>query len=214
MTSSLDPLQLTGRVRTHLVQVPDLGCLVHIDVAAPLAAMRRAAAGAGIDLVPASAFRPFDRQLAIWNGKYAASALPPAQRISAILQWSAVPGLSRHHWGTDLDLFDRAALPPGYRVGLVPPEYARGGPFHAASEWLEEHACRFGFFRPYRGIRSGVQPEPWHYSFAPIAESARRRYRPALLAEVLAATGISGRELILHSLEEIHARYMVAIDLP
>ncbi len=214
MTRSLDSRELTGRARTHLVEVPELGCLVHAAVAAPLAALRRAAAGAGIDLVPASAFRDFDRQLAIWNGKFAASALPPELRIGAILQWSAVPGLSRHHWGTDLDLFDRAALPPGYRVSLVPPEYAPGGPFHAASEWLEANACRFGFFRPYRGIRSGVQPEAWHYSFAPVAEMARRRYRPALLAEVLSTTAISGRELVLRSLEEIHARYMDAIDLP
>ena len=214
MTSSLDPLQLTGRVRTHLVEVADLGCCVHAHVAAPFAALRRAAASAGFDLVPASAFRDFDRQLAIWNAKYEASALPPAQRIGAILQWSAVPGLSRHHWGTDLDLIDRAALPPGYRVSLVPPEYAPGGPFHAASEWLEAHACRFGFFRPYRGIRSGVQPEAWHYSFAPVAEPARRRFRPALLAELLQKTAISGRDLILRSLDEIHARYLDAIDLP
>jgi LAS superfamily LD-carboxypeptidase LdcB len=211
---SLDPLQLTGRARTHLVDLADLGCAVHAHVAAPFAALRRAAAAAGFDLAPVSAFRDFARQLAIWNGKYETSALPPAQRIPAILQWSAVPGLSRHHWGTDFDLIDRKALPPGYRVSLVPPEYAPGGPFHALSEWLEAHAARFGFFRPYRGIRSGVQPEPWHFSFAPTAEDARRSYRPAVLAEVLAETPIGGRELILENLSEIHARYMDAIDLP
>jgi len=59
-----------------------------------------------------------------------------------------------------------------------------------------------------------VQPEPWHYSFAPTAEEARRSYRPALLAEVLAEAPVGGRELILARLDEIHARYMDAIDLP
>ena len=214
MIRNLDPLQLTGRARTHLVELADLGCAVHAHAAAPFAALRRAAAADGIELVPVSAFRDFARQLAIWNGKYAASALPPAQRIPAILQWSAVPGLSRHHWGTDFDLIDRNALPQGYRVSLVPPEYAPGGPFHRLSGWLEANAARFGFFRPYRGIRSGVQPEPWHYSFAPTAEFARRSYRPSLLAQVLTETVIGGRELILENLEGIHARYMDAIDLP
>jgi LAS superfamily LD-carboxypeptidase LdcB len=211
---SLDPLQLTGRVRTHLVELADPGCAVHAHVAAPFAALRHAAASAGIDLVPVSAFRDFERQLAIWNRKYEASTLPPAQRIEDILQWSALPGQSRHHWGTDLDLIDRNALPPGYRVGLVAAEYAPGGLFHAMSQWLEAHAARFGFFRPYRGMRSGVQAEPWHYSFAPTAEDARRSYRPSLLAAVLAETVIGGRELILAGLDAIHARYMDAIDLP
>ena len=49
---------------------------------------------------------------------------------------------------------------------------------------------------------------------ASIAEPARRSYQPALLAELLQTTAISGRELILRSLDEIHARYMDAIDLP
>ena len=37
-----------------------------------------------------------------------------------ILEWSALPGASRHHWGSEFDVFDLAALPEGYRVQLLP----------------------------------------------------------------------------------------------
>jgi LAS superfamily LD-carboxypeptidase LdcB len=215
----LTPRELTGRSRTHLVEVPGQGCHVHAHVVTPFMQLRHAASKAGFDLAAASAFRDFERQLAIWNAKFdapSAGGAPstPDERISAILQWSALPGASRHHWGTDLDLIDRAALTPGLSVRLVPEEYAPGGPFAAAALWLEANAPRFGFFRPYRGVRSGVQPEPWHYSFAPVAEQARRHLRAELLRTVLAEVALSGKERVLARLEEILSRYVNAIDLP
>ena len=88
---------------------------------------------------------------------------------------SFIPGTA------DVDLVDRAAMPPDYRVQLTTQEFAPGGPFAALAAWLETHAARFGFFRPYRGARSGVAPEPWHFSFAPSAENARRKLTPAVL---------------------------------
>lgn len=224
----MNPLELTGRARTHLVELQGLGCCVHVHVATPFMQLRRAAAIEGFDLVPVSAFRDFERQLAIWNAKYAGTrpisdaggatidvaALAPEQRIHAILHWSALPGASRHHWGTDMDLIDRAALPSGYRVLLTRDEYAPGGPFSGAAEWLEANAAHFGFFRPFRGLRSGVQPEPWHFSFAPTAEYARRGLEVGMLAAVLANTPLLGRDAVLQQLEAIHARYVTAIDLP
>jgi LAS superfamily LD-carboxypeptidase LdcB len=216
----LNALELTGRVRTHLVEVPGQGCQVHLHVATPFLQLRRAATKAGFELVAVSAFRDFERQLAIWNAKYdkpaaaGVAALAPNERIDAILQWSALPGASRHHWGTDMDLIDRAAMPSGYRVRLVSEEYAPGGPFAAAAEWLEAHAARFGFFRPYRGICSGVQAEPWHFSFAPAAEQARKNLSVGLLREVIGQSGISGKDAVLARLEEIVGRYVNSIDLP
>jgi LAS superfamily LD-carboxypeptidase LdcB len=215
----LNPLELTGRARTHLIEAPGQGCHVHVHAATPFLQLRRAATEAGFDLAAVSAFRDFGRQLAIWNAKYdragADGAIPaPDERIDAILRWSALPGASRHHWGTDVDLIDRAALPAGYRVRLVTEEYAPGGPFAAAAAWLEANASRFGFFRPYRGILSGVQAEPWHFSFAPVAEEARRHLSVALLREALGEAGLSGKQAVLARLDEIVARYVNAIDLP
>ena len=215
----MNHLELTGRGRTHLVEVRDQGCFVHVHVATPFMQLRSAAAKAGLDLAAVSAFRDFERQLAIWNAKYDGfaaerAALEPDERIDAILQFSALPGASRHHWGTDMDLIDRAALTPGYRVRLVSEEYAPGGPFAAAAEWLEENASRFGFFRPYRGILSGVQAEPWHFSFAPVSEAARRHFRAALLSAALGEAGLSGKAAVLARLEQIVMRYVDSIDLP
>jgi LAS superfamily LD-carboxypeptidase LdcB len=140
--------------------------------------------------------------------------LTPGERIAAILRWSALPGASRHHWGTDVDLVTRNAIPAGYAVQLIPEEFSPDGPFAAQSAWLDEHAACFGFFRPFRGLRSGVQPEPWHYSFAPVAEPARQQLTPGILRETLAAAPLGGQAYVLEHIDELHARYVARIDWP
>jgi LAS superfamily LD-carboxypeptidase LdcB len=126
--------QLTGRVRTHLRELKEPPCALHQEVMQPFLAMRAAAAADGIELVAFSGFRDFDRQLGIWNGKFRgerpmqdrsgnaldALALPPAERVEAILWWSALPGASRHHWGTDFDVMDARAMRPATSSGLCP----------------------------------------------------------------------------------------------
>jgi LAS superfamily LD-carboxypeptidase LdcB len=220
--------ELTGQVRTHIADVPEPECALHEHVIAPFLNVRRAALADGFDPVPQSSFRGFARQLAIWNGKFSgarpmfdaaglpldASALTPFERIEAILLWSALPGASRHHWGTDIDLIDRNATPPGYRVQLTQEEFAPAGPYGPLAEWLEVNAARFGFFRPFRGVLSGVRPEPWHFSFAPVAENARRNLTPAVLHKAVAAAPLLGKEQVLERLDELHARYVAAIDWP
>jgi LAS superfamily LD-carboxypeptidase LdcB len=224
----VSPEELTGRVRTHIVDLTDPVCALHVDVAGPFLSMRRAAASAGFDLRAVSGFRDFERQVAIWNAKFSgvrpvldaqgrsldALALAPGERIAAILQWSALPGASRHHWGTDVDLIDARAVPAGYRVELSADEYAVGGPFAALSAWLEAHAARFGFFRPFRGVLSGVQPEPWHFSFAPVAENARRALNVDVLRSAVERAPLLGRDDVLARIAELHARYVAAVDWP
>jgi LAS superfamily LD-carboxypeptidase LdcB len=218
--------ELTGQARTHIVAVSAPDCLLHSQAVAPFLNLRRAAQASGIDLVPLSGFRDFTRQLTIWNGKFSgerpmqdaaganidAAALTTLERINAILLWSALPGASRHHWGTDVDLIDRNAIPPGVHPKLTPEEFAPDGPFARLAEWLEIHAARFGFFRPFRGVRSGVQAEPWHFSFAPIAEKARRNLSPKVLHAAISAAPLLGKELVLARLDELHARYVATID--
>jgi LAS superfamily LD-carboxypeptidase LdcB len=220
--------ELTGQVRSHIADVPEPPCALHTHVVAPFLNLRRAALTDGFALVAHSSFRDFARQLAIWNGKYsgerpmndasgrplAAAELAPGERIEAILLWSALPGASRHHWGTDVDLIDAQATPPEYRVQLTPEEFSPGGPYAALAGWLDANAARFGFFRPFRGVLSGVEPEPWHYSFAPVAENARRALTPAVLHEAIAAAPLLGKEQVLARLDELHAHYVAAIDCP
>jgi LAS superfamily LD-carboxypeptidase LdcB len=209
------PAELTGTSRGHIVDLAHPQCALHGYVVAPFSNLRNAAAADGFDLVPVSSFRDFARQLAIWNRKFERAApLPPEERIAAILQWSALPGASRHHWGTDLDLIDGKAAASGYRVQLIPDEFVPPGPFAPLAGWLEVNAPRFGFFRPFRGILSGVRSEPWHFSFAPVAERARRELTCEMLREALQAAPLLGKEQVLERLGELHARYVASIDWP
>jgi LAS superfamily LD-carboxypeptidase LdcB len=227
----VNSLELTGRTRTHVVPLQPLrdpGVLLHTHAVAPFMNLSRAAQAAGFDLSPLSSFRAFERQLAIWNAKFSgarplydaagveldALRLGPSERVDAILLWSALPGASRHHWGTDVDVIDARAVTADYRVQLTAAEFSLGGPFAPLTEWLEVHAPQFGFFRPYRGVLSGVQAEPWHFSFAPTAEVARASLTVDVLRQALAQAPLEGKDIVLGRLEELHARYVAAIDWP
>ena len=104
-------------------------------------------------------------QAASWSVR----ALDEPAAVEAILLWSALPGASRHHWGTDVDVVDRSACPPGYRPQLMTAEFAPRGIFAKLDGWLAANMGHFGFFRPYTRDRGGVLPEPWHLSYAPVS---------------------------------------------
>jgi LAS superfamily LD-carboxypeptidase LdcB len=221
-------LELTGRTATHVVQRDDLGAAIHRNVLAPFLALKAAAAGDGIDLQIVSGFRDFVAQLRIWNMKFRGerplydeagnvrdhASLDAPALIAGILCWSALPGASRHHWGSDIDVIDRAAMPADYRYRLVPEEYAAGGVFARMNSWLDENILRFGFFRPYATYQGGVYPEPWHLSHAPTASVAMRMLTPELVAATLRDAEILGRDEVLARLDDIYCRYVANISEP
>ncbi len=190
--------------------------------------MRQAALEEGLELAVASGFRDFARQVRLWSGKFtgarplfdrAGRALSAAELnefalIDAILAWSALPGSSRHHWGTEIDVFDRCALAQGARPQLTRAEYAEGGCFGRLSTWLSRNAARFGFFRPYGTDRGGVAPEPWHLSDAAISVGALAALTPAMVAEAIGGTNMPGRDSVLARLPELFRRYVEAVDRP
>jgi LAS superfamily LD-carboxypeptidase LdcB len=167
--------QLPGGVRQSL----------HQDVVAPFQLLQAAARQAGFDMQVVSGFRNFDRQLAIWNAKASGAravldedsnvidmkGLSDNDKALAIMRWSALPGCSRHHWGTDFDIYDAAAVPTDYEVQLIPREVDAGGVFAPMHDWLDRYLeqGRSGFFRPYAQDRGGIAPERWHLSYAPVA---------------------------------------------
>ncbi|MEJ0099760.1 MAG: M15 family metallopeptidase [Pseudomonadota bacterium] len=222
------PQQLTGRSRSHIVELADPSCSLHHAVVQPFLRLRATAAGAGIDLVPISTFRDFERQLAIWNGKHrgqrelrgADGALLDARlldddaRVTAILHWSALPGASRHHWGTDMDVIDANAVPAGYRPQFITEEYAAGGVFAGLDSWLAQHAAQHGFFRPYSTWRGGVQPEPWHLSYAPVAQVALADFSVDDLRAALDSAEVEARAAVERMLPAIVERYVRNIDPP
>ena len=103
---------------------------------------------------------------------------------------------------------------PDYRQRRVPAEFEDAGPFAKLNAWLGRNMARYGFFRPYISDRGGVQPEPWHLSFAPLAQPALATLSVEVLGAALVASAIRGREVVLERLPRIYERYVTAIDPP
>jgi LAS superfamily LD-carboxypeptidase LdcB len=224
----LNSLQVTGRAATHVHGVADPPCVLHSQTVEALLSMRDEARQAGIDLYVASSYRDFNRQLTIWSGKFNGqrplldpsgspvdhAKLHESALIDAILIWSALPGASRHHWGSDFDVMDAAALGPGQRAQMVAQEYGPGGCFERLSGWLDSNMGRFGFFRPYATWRGGVRPEPWHLSYAPVSVPALQVLSLEVLREAVEESDMPGKHTVLARLPELYERYVLATDEP
>jgi hypothetical protein len=72
----------------------------------------------------------------------------------------------------------------------------------------------YGFFRPYGNDRGGVAPEPWHLSYAPVAERALGQLSVEVLRALLEERAVAGKVELLNRLDEIHRRYVASVDAP
>lgn len=224
MTSRLTAQQLTGRDTSHLTTLA-CGNQLHALAANAFRALQAEARESGFDLSIASGFRSFERQCAIWNAKATGQrpvhddnghfidldALSPSARVHAIMRFSALPGTSRHHWGSDLDVFDAAAMPPGYQLALSPAEVAAGGLFDPLHCWLDTLMAKnqsHGFFRPYAVDRGGVAPERWHLSFAPLSRVCESACDSALFTSALEVADIELREAVAKDMNALLQRYV------
>lgn len=220
--------ELTGQARTHVVQITEPRFAVHKLVYEPFCELCEAARKDGFTLSPFSAFRDFETQLRIWNKKFDGSKplydihgvprnyaqLTPNEVVSCILNWSALPGGSRHHWGTEIDVVDLTLAPKGYRVALLPYETAPGGVFHSLHLWLDEHIEQYGFFRPYKVYQGGMYPEPWHLSYWPVSKIAFEELTLEILEKTLQQVHMQGKDLVLARLPEIYETHMRHICQP
>jgi LAS superfamily LD-carboxypeptidase LdcB len=230
----VDVTILTGMNEKHLCSPADaraLGASIHRDVVGPFLALREEARLAGFELAIDSGFRSFERQLSIWNRKVEGTlpvldsagvpldihSLTREELVFAILRWSALPGASRHHWGTDLDVFDAASRPEGYEVQLTPQEVEPGGMFGPLHQWLDSRMAAgtaFGFFRPYDRDRGGVAPERWHLSCAPVAASFEAGLTVEVFHGVLEAADLGLKDVVLEHLDEIFRTFVVNTGRP
>lgn len=123
-----------------------------------------------IDLKIVSATRNFNYQKGIWEKKWVGtSAVDGLNKFKKILEYSAVPGTSRHHWGTEID------------INGVNPAYFDTEEGHAIYLWLAENAMRFGFCQTYnlKGAErpTGYNEEKWHWSYLPLARTFTQEYK-------------------------------------
>ena len=157
---------------------------VRRETAEALTRMIDSAARDGVTLRVVSATRNFDRQAAIWGAKWRGERtlsngvnlgertdLSDSAKARMILLYSSMPGTSRHHWGTDVDL------------NALNSDYFRSGRGLREYEWLTGHAAHFGFYQPYTSKaagRTGYEEEEWHWSYRPLSRNLLRAYRDAL----------------------------------
>ncbi len=142
--------------------------------------MRDAALLDQIDLKIASATRNFDYQKMLWNNKWTGVTFVDgkdlsknirngSERFEKILEYSAAPATSRHHWGTDIDL--NAAIPEYFNAGKGKEEY----------DWLVKNASSFGFCQTYNLKDSsrpvGYNEEKWHWSYTPLSRYLTQKYK-------------------------------------
>lgn len=219
----LDEL-LLGLNEAHLIEIPELGCRVHHALLSPLMSLQARAADAGFAFKVASSYRSFERQLLIWNNK--ARGLRPVlnsagepidmnvlsmyEKVMAILRWSALPGASRHHWGTDIDVYGSAHLDPDYQLQLTVEETCGSGPFADFHCWLDRELASGDnhFYRPYAKDRGGIAPEPWHLSYAPVAKEFARALTVDVLRAQLEKTDLELKQAVLDNLDEIYPRFI------
>lgn len=209
----LSPSENANRLGIHELMLSDYLALVS------------SAAESGIEIKIASGFRSFERQLMIWNNKFSGktpvknaageeidiSKLSELELIEAILLFSALPGASRHHWGSDIDIYSPNLLGKE-KLQLEPWEYTGSGPMAALTSWLERHAWEFNFYFPYDCYRGGVSAEPWHLSYAPLAQHYQSSISVNSLQKLLLIKNIAGKEVIIQNLSEIYKRYINNIN--
>jgi len=117
-----------------------------------------------------SATRNFYSQKTIWEekwkGKRKISGSADITKISdplirslKILEYSSMPGTSRHHWGTDFD------------INRLNNQYYEKGEGKIIYQWLEQNASKYGFAQPYTNERTdGYKEEKWHWSYTPLSK--------------------------------------------
>ena len=95
---------------------------------------------------------------ACWN------TLTDDLKARQIMQATAAPGVSRHHWGTDFDFKELNAAP-----------WAAGGTWADEAAWLRDNARFFGFIQSFETAPAPGEarhmPEPWHWSYWPAAQA-------------------------------------------
>lgn len=149
-------------------------------------AMAEAAKSDGIELKIISATRTFAHQKAIWERKWKRERYMGWQAIEKaedILTYSSMPGSSRHHWGTDIDL------------NALNNEHFLSGQGKKTYDWLCANAASYGFVQVYSdksGGRSGYNEEKWHWSYLPIAQAFLEAYNRSIRNQNI--TGFEGAE--------------------
>jgi D-alanyl-D-alanine carboxypeptidase len=188
LTGRFDPSRQSGFVKILPQHTDKNGIYLQKEVYEQFKKMREAAAKDGLTLIILSATRNFDAQKRIWERKWnnliAQGRKDESAMALEILKFSSMPGTSRHHWGTEIDLNSLE------NVWYDSPEGQK------LYNWLTTNASKFGFCQPYSTKNSdrptGYEEEKWHWSYMPLSQKYTRAASEKLEDEMI--TGFKGSE--------------------
>lgn len=206
----------------------DAGHYCHCEAQQPLAALIADAARHGFEIAIVSGYRDFERQAAIFEQKFTGSrpvldaaerpvdirSFDDAQKIAAICVFSAIPGFSRHHLGSDFDIYPANLLPHTRQLQLTAREYDQhscDGYFYPFLNYLRERLSLFGFCMPYTGT-NGVGFEPWHISYKQLADRMLAGFSPEAGYERLRRSTLACRYAAIAYAQQ-HYRQLLALDV-
>lgn len=185
---------LTGR------KTPELRYGLLKEASVSFESMKKEAKKKGIQLHITSAYRNYTKQTEIWNNKYdryKAKGIKGEAIIHKITEFSAMPGTSRHHWGTDADILDLSVPQP--KNPLEPSHYISSkGVYHKLYDFMQHNSEKFGFYEAYTddSLRTGYEFEPWHYSFKKISKPLLKAYNESVTLQDVKSPQLKGHELI------------------
>ncbi|WP_299228619.1 M15 family metallopeptidase [uncultured Psychroserpens sp.] len=149
----------------------------------------------GINIHIVSSYRGYDHQNRIWERKYnnyINRGLTPMQSIEKIIEYSTIPGTSRHHWATDIDVIDINVKQPASI--LQPNHFESNGCYSKLKLWMDEHANSYGFHLVYTNSanRKGFKYEPWHYSYKPLSKAYLTKYKCLNIKDIISNENLLG----------------------
>ena len=164
----------------------------------------------GIEIEIVSGYRSYQKQKNIWNNKYNKNlkeGIFGIKNINKIIQYSTLPGTSRHHWGTDIDIIDKRFTPKGDL--LIEKNYSENGIYSQLYQLDEKNSKKYGFYLVYDDSpkRKGFKFEPWHYSYKPLSVIFLKRFIEGnLLFKIIQDSSLLGRKFINNSFLESYLK--------
>ncbi len=170
---------------------------MHKDAKVEFDKMKSHALGDGIKIEVVSAYRSFKKQKSIFENKYKKftnEGLIPKEAINKIIEYSTIPGTSRHHWGTDIDIIDGNYPRP--ESVLEEENFYGNGPYCKLKEWMNKNSESYGFYEVYsqNPKRKGFKYEPWHFSYAPVSKPMLNAFQKLNIKNILKEENVLGNE--------------------
>lgn len=184
---------LIGKSSPEIVKGKDYRVLPEVSDA--LDRMKEDARKAGFDICVISSYRNYNYQNKLWERKFKANqakGMTDEENIKSIVEYSTIPGTSRHHWGTDIDIIDMS-----HGIPLDPlneKHFNPGGQMYKFKLWLDENAHKYGFYLVYTkdDKRKGFKYEPWHFTYKPISDQMMEEYKGLDVKRILQENQLLG----------------------